>query len=338
MNELNPAVAGHFAAEAAGFGDNHGALEPTAGALLRGAREAAGLHIAALAASLKVPVKKLEALEQDRFELLPDAVFVRALASSVCRTLKVDPALVLQRLPQSSAPTLGGRGAGINAPFRSAADGPGPSLWAQVSRPAVLAGLAFLLGALVLIFLPAIKHDNGAPGKLGADKVRVDGEAAQALPATAVMDGPSQVNMPAASVPPAEEPVAAASASTAGPETSPVSTAATLPVAAAAPAAVPAPALANPTAAAPASPAAETATSGIVTFHAKGQSWIEVTDAKGAVVLRRTLAAGEVAGASGAMPLAAVVGNADATLVQVRGKAFDLAGLARNNVARFEVK
>ncbi|HYE38489.1 MAG TPA: helix-turn-helix transcriptional regulator, partial [Ramlibacter sp.] len=51
----------------------------TAGALLRDAREAAGLHVATLAANLKVPVRKLEALEEDRYDLLPDAVFVRAL-------------------------------------------------------------------------------------------------------------------------------------------------------------------------------------------------------------------------------------------------------------------
>ena len=37
----------------------------TAGALLRQAREASGLHIAALAVTMKVPVKKLEALESD---------------------------------------------------------------------------------------------------------------------------------------------------------------------------------------------------------------------------------------------------------------------------------
>ena len=58
----------------------------TPGGLLREARQASGLHIAALAAALKVPVSKLEALESDNYEALPDAVFVRALASSVCRT------------------------------------------------------------------------------------------------------------------------------------------------------------------------------------------------------------------------------------------------------------
>ena len=45
----------------------------SAGALLREAREAQGLHIAALAASIKVAAAKLEALEADRFDELPDA-------------------------------------------------------------------------------------------------------------------------------------------------------------------------------------------------------------------------------------------------------------------------
>ena len=67
--------------------------------LLRAAREAAGLHIAALAAALKVPVRKLEALEAGRYEELPDLTFARALASSACRHLKIDPAPVLEQIP-----------------------------------------------------------------------------------------------------------------------------------------------------------------------------------------------------------------------------------------------
>ncbi|MGQ2981241.1 MAG: RodZ domain-containing protein [Polaromonas sp.] len=50
------------------------------------------------------------------------------------------------------------------------------------------------------------------------------------------------------------------------------------------------------------------------------------------------MAAGEAAGASGALPLAAVVGRVDATQVQVRGRPFDLGPVSKDNVARFEVK
>ena len=55
----------------------------TAGTLLRQAREAAGLSLAGLAAALKVPAPKLEALEADDYAAFQDHVFMRALAQSV---------------------------------------------------------------------------------------------------------------------------------------------------------------------------------------------------------------------------------------------------------------
>src|SRR4051794_2894478 len=99
---------------------------PSAGAMLRAAREAAGLHVAALAVALKVPVRKLEALEADQYDVLTDAVFVRALASSVCRTLKIAPQPVLERLPQIAAPRLIAKTENINTPFHAPSDGAPP--------------------------------------------------------------------------------------------------------------------------------------------------------------------------------------------------------------------
>ena len=62
----------------------------SAGDMLREAREAHGLHIDMVAAALKVSPRKLAALEADDIEALPDAVFARALAASVCRALRID--------------------------------------------------------------------------------------------------------------------------------------------------------------------------------------------------------------------------------------------------------
>lgn len=346
MSELDPVSAG-LSGEATSSGFSHSGMpapDATAGRLLRQAREAAGIHIAALAVSLKVPVKKLEALEQDRFDLLPDAVFVRALASSVCRTLKLDAAPVLGLLPQTSAPKLTYQGTGINAPFRSPGEGPGPSIWTQVSRPAVLAGLLLLLGALVLIFLPAIKHDgsNGKAETADAALPPSGVDAGKPLPVAIAGPGLGNVGQPATPAEQSSLPAAAVTPSTVAPlatATLPPAVVSPAPPAAstAAPVAVPA-APVIPAAPAPAVAASQSMPTGIVTFSAKGESWVEVTDAKGTVVLRRLLTAGEVAGASGALPLAAVVGKADLTQVQVRGKAFDLSAVSRDNVARFEVK
>jgi cytoskeleton protein RodZ len=73
-------------------------------------------------------------------------------------------------------------------------------------------------------------------------------------------------------------------------------------------------------------------------MRARGPSWVEVTDATGAVQLRKTLNAGESVAVSGALPLSVIVGRADAIDVQVRGQAFELRPLAKDNVARFQVK
>ena len=90
----------------------------------------------------------------------------------------------------------------------------------------------------------------------------------------------------------------------------------------------------------PVATAAEVSTGtsiGIVVFTPSGPSWVEVTDANGTVLLRQLLAAGDVVGVSGALPLSAVVGRADVTKVQIRGKLIDLLPIANDNVARFVV-
>jgi cytoskeleton protein RodZ len=284
------------------FADQPAANEAlTAGALLRRARETAGLHVAALAVSLKVPARKLEALEEDRWDLLPDAVFARALAAAVCRTLKIDPQPVLDRLPHSGAPRLIHTDEGINTPFRGPSDGAAPTWLNQLSRPTFLIVSALLLGALVLVLLPSLQRDDGVAAP-NPPKAALPAQPA-AVPGTVV------------------EPVATGGQAT--------NLAQPMPAAAAAAASSNRPTLAanDPLAA-----------SAIVVFRTKSASWVEVTDANGVLAVRRLLAPGEAAGVSGALPLQVTVGRADATEVQVRGKPFDLRSVSRDNVARFEVK
>ena len=268
------------------------------GAMLRKAREAAGLHIAALAVSLNVSVKKLEALETDRLDLLPDIVFVRALAASVCRALKIDPAPILERLPHTTVPRLKTDESGINAPFHAAGEGSGLLFWNQLSRPFVLAVLVLLVGVLVLVFFPFTQRTDVA----SASK---SGIATVIFPLTTATPVPMATQNSVAI-----EAVVASSAS--------------LPsvVASAVPVMVP----------------GSGATTGMLVFKARGSSWVEVVDANGVVQVRKTMTDGEVVGASGVMPLSVVVGRADTTEVRVRGKPFDLTRIAKDNVARFEVK
>ena len=75
-------------------------INPTSpGALIKAAREKAGIHLAILSVNLKVSVKQLEALEADQFDKLSEPVFARALAAKVCRLIHLDASSVLALMP-----------------------------------------------------------------------------------------------------------------------------------------------------------------------------------------------------------------------------------------------
>ena len=61
------------------------------GRSLKSAREARGLAIAEVAQQLKFAPRQLEALEQERFDLLPGGTFVRGMVRSYARLLKLEP-------------------------------------------------------------------------------------------------------------------------------------------------------------------------------------------------------------------------------------------------------
>lgn len=291
-------------------GEQEVVAQTSAGAMLRQAREAQGLHIETLAVSLKVPVSKLEALEADHFDLLLDSVFVRALAASVCRTLKIDPIPIMERLPATAMPRLKTDEAGINTPFRLAGEGAGLAFWEQLSKPFVLAILALLVGVLVLAFFPFRQDPDDAPAskagavnEMPAPAVPVLAQTTPVKADAAIPAPPSGLALSSSDAPLAMNPAALASA-----------------------------------APAPAASAVPASASGLLVFQAHASSWLEVVDASRVVRARKILNTGEVLAVSGELPLSVVVGSADALEVQVRGKALDLKPLAKNNVARFEVK
>ena len=153
----------------------------TAGTLLRQARQARGLHIAALATSIKVAPRKLELLEADRFDELPDATFTRALAQTVCRTLKIDAAPVLALLPQPQAHRLDHLSQGLNAPFRDKPLGGVPTDLSFLKNPGVIGAVLLALAAAAVYLLPS--------GWIASNLPRVsEGASVPATPAPAAAD------------------------------------------------------------------------------------------------------------------------------------------------------
>lgn len=293
----------------------------SAGTLLRQAREAQSVRPDALAAALKVPVQKIEALENDALDLLPDAVFARALAASICRALRVDPAPVLARLPGASMTGLAQADKTINAGFSGGSERTGRGPW-RSSRGLVAVIVLLLVGAVVLYFMP-----QSALNTLSASWQKAiqrgpetsDSTAAAAATGTTPASPSEGAGVPGSTV---AEPVSAEAPMAPTPAASPASTVgaiAALPVASAA--------------------GALAAGTQPLIFTARGESWITVTDSRGVVLLKRIVAAGETVGVSGSLPLSVIVGRAPNVDVQVRGQAFDLKPvMGAGGVARFSVK
>ncbi|MBA2721545.1 MAG: helix-turn-helix domain-containing protein [Methylibium sp.] len=309
-------------------GDPAAAPPQTAGALLRAARERQGVHLAVLAASLKVAQRKLEMIESDRYDELPDATFARALALSMCRALKIDAEPVLLRLPQPQGERLEPLTRGLNQPFRGH-DGRRDSGERRglPSVPVVAAGL-LVVAALVVYLLPGrswISGDEATP-ESASD--------AAAVPAQPLV--PADAAQPAGGLFPAD-PVGQALSSPAISGAVPdVTASAIAPDAPASSVVIDTVFAAEPREAAASEPAS--AAQALLTLRATTKpSWVQVRDAKNQLVLSRTLAAGESANVEGALPLRVTIGNAAATRVSFRGEPVTLK-TTRENVARLELK
>ncbi len=323
-----------FAPAASGFGGGAETPAPsgpaTAGSLIRDAREAQGIELASLAAMLKIPLRRLEALESGRHEELQGPTFERALAQAACRVLRIDPKPVLALLPQHERNTLEGVTEGINAPFRDGQGSGGFELPAGM-RPVIVFVAVLILGALALLFVPS--------GWVAAVKTSFASAPAASAPAEAAST-PGAAPAPAAI---AVAPVELSPASAGAPAVPALSASASAPGAAASRASTPPSAPATVAVAAPQGVdevLAHTAGAPSIPLQvvASEDSWVEVVDAQGHTLLSRTVVAGESVGLDGALPMRVKIGNARGTHLKLRGDNVDLTAWTRDNVARLEVK
>ena len=278
----------------------------TAGSLLRQARQAQGLHIAALAAAIKVTPRKLELLESDRLDELPDATFTRALAQTVCRSLKIDAGPVLALLPPPGGHRLEQINVGLNAPFRERPGRLDASDWESLLRPAVWGPALVLVAAAAVWFAPA--------GLLKVPEMNLPQLGAGGTPEPAASDS--------AALPAAAESAAAASAPGAAPAL--VETVFSAPDSA-----LGAASAADPTVA----PVA-----GALQLRTSAECWVEVLDGRWQPLLSRLVQPGETIGLEGTRPFRLKIGNAAVTQVVFLGKPIELAPFTRENVAKLELK
>ena len=299
----------------------------SAGALLRQARQAQGVALGDLAATLKVPVEKLQALEDEDWQRLPDVVFLRALAQTICRTLHLEAAPVLALLPQQKVTALAPQG-GLNAPMRERgvpsilATNTKHSPWPWVVLLLIVLGGGGYLGVQWMApeWVRGVSTTVSAPSDPAGDSPLFS----PAVPEEG--DGGGMGNMgdvaQAGEVPTVQ---AAALMQPALPEEEGAQPGFAAPAPAAEPAAAPA-----AQAAASVSP--------VLRITAKGATWVQVLDAQQRLLIEKILQDGEVFSTSAPKPLTVALGKADLATVEVNGAAFEVQAVARSNVARFEVK
>lgn len=332
----------------------------TAGGMIRAAREAQGIDLGSLAAMLKIPMKKLEALEADRHDELPGASFERALAQAACRVLQIDPRPVLALLPANTT-SLERVAGSLNEPFRERQPSRGDlGDAASLLRPAVLLPVVLVLAAAALLFVPpALWHRISRQVGLSIESEEASAPAQATLPPFTAASTPgvsvTPVDLGAGAASSAAAPVAVPASASLASEGPAASAAILAPVPAAASAAganaaqvaqaaqaahVPAPgaSAAAPAAVSPVAPTAAANVHAAVVVTARQATWVEAIDAQGRTLVSRTVPAGESVGLDGAMPMKLKIGNAQGATVTLRGQAVDLSPWVRDNVARLQLK
>ncbi len=275
---------------------------PTAGQLLKRMREQAGVELETIASALKVNPQKLRALEADDFSALPAVFFARGLAANVCRHLHQDPTPVLEKMPDEK-PKVAGAPDTPSTPMRARAFVPS-GMHATSSRRSLwlMGGIMVLLaGAAALFALPALNARYG-------NMLRGRTDAASA---------PAPVQAPASSAVPA----------------------AALPATLQAAPATSAPASAASAAVSSASASAQAANAQALLIAATGDTWVQVRNARGQTLYKGSLVAGQQHALEvKTYPVRLTVGRAENTQITDRGTPFDLAAVAAQGVARFELK
>lgn len=272
------------------------------GGILRHARERVGMSVEDVAARLKFAPRQITALEEGNFDQLPEPAFVRGFVRSYARLLQLDETALLKALPSA-------------APAQEA-------LVEKAAKPDVVPrefaasaqNIRWLAGALVVALVLGIlawQHDG-----------------TQAPPKPQVSEKTETETKTAAE-----------------PEIAGVAPAASAPVAAPLVAAVVAPppapaALASPNSTqAPASSVAANKDNArkrvgrLVRLEFDEDSWVEVKDANGKLLLSMLGKQGTTQGVSGPVPLSVTVGNAKGVRLYYKGQAVDLESDAEANVA-----
>ncbi|AQV94622.1 helix-turn-helix domain-containing protein [Cupriavidus necator] len=321
MSEHDRAAGQAVPTQQVGGGAHEGDREAAAreiGAALAREREAQRMTVEDVSARLKVAAGKLRAIEAGDLQALPDVTFAKGVMRAYARMLHVDIDPLLARFQPRAVAQVAEiarqREGGINAAFddrnrfRSGGNG-GRWVWLALVAVVVAAG-----------------------GWFGLDHIRAWIDARSSAAETVKAEAPAAEiqSTEAGTVTAALPPVMAAS-------DSPAPSAETVPASAAA---APAPTAAQAAPAAASVPAAATAPAAVagegeLQIRFAADTWYEIRDKSGKIVMGGTAKAGQTVAGGGTAPYKVVIGNVKGVESLTRnGTPVDLKAANRNNVAR----
>lgn len=279
------------------------------GAFLRARREALGLSYADVAAVVKLPAKRVEALEAERWSELPDGPFLRGFLRNVARALdldaaslmdRVDDSLMRERNPESILVAPGAaRG---TLPRRS-----GPLEERHGGRMLVYGAFLFALVAALIAWSGTESFER----TLAKGRSLVQSSSSPVAPSASAPETKSEP------LPTPGSTVAASDAPTTAPNPAD---------------ALPVPASPAPATAADATPASASPLA--LLLHFTQDCWVEVRSADGRILVSGTIAAGSDRTVEGEAPYSVILGNAKGVDLRYRGQPVDLGPYTRDQVAR----
>lgn len=284
-------------------------IELSVGMQLRRAREARGMTVEGVGAAIKLAARQVEAIEADDYARLTSATYARGFIRNYASLMGLDAQALLAQLDRHEVrarPQLVEQAnVGVAMPSQSA------------RRKWMLPVLALSVPALAAIALYVwfeFWPEDRQSSAVEPTAVVVEAPPAEPAPEVPVAAEPVPLVDPQAVALPADAQTANASPDTSGLAVMP-------------PVSAPA---------APATPVVPGQRQ--LNFRFTGDSWIEVRDAQGRIVLSELNRTGSTRSLSTAFPVSLVIGNAKSVTMDIDGAPYDLASSIKVEVARLRLE
>lgn len=286
--------------------ENTESTELTLGQTLKNSRENAGVSLDTLAKKLKLPVQKLQHLENDDYQLLGPATFIKGYVKSYCREFNLDTSAILTLFVEPAAPVTKGNMQSFSKRTEKEAH---DSRLMLVSY----AILALIIGSSALWWWQNSTPIANTVVNSTIDLIAEDAaeqKSSQLEPASPFENDEPQKN----EVPQLIEPVANTPADTVASQNTP-------------------PTVAKPVISAP----TENEGDSEIVMHFNEESWVEIHDGEGERIAFGVKKPGYEMTVSGAPPFSVVLGKHQVVDVTLNGETVDLSTFPKNRLAKFNL-